>query len=285
MTTATAELARLEARLMLRHPAPWIGAVLSGLMVWQIWDEAWSGQRYTGLIASITPLLLGISLASVSAFGRELVPVADAVPMDRPRRSVARLAAGLPLVLIAAVLVAGVAAWLRSGVEVSLGDEPGRTMHAHHTLPELLQLVLLAALAVAVGAAMVQVVRQRLAASIVLVFGWFLLGPTYWIFNGPVLTWLTPVQVQPSSVEIGPPESDPTAFPAHWLLSAPGQYQDHWARVVVSPALAWWHDLYLVGLVLLVLAVAVPGRARRPMAAAGLAVAVAGVLLQQAVAP
>lgn len=284
-TTATQELARIEARRSLRHPAPWLGLALSGLMAWNTWEETWSGQRYTGLVASLTPLLLGISLASVAAFGRELVPVADDAPLGRARRSAARLLGALPLVGVAVLLVAAAALWLRSTGGLSLGDEPGRTAQAHHTLPELVQLGLLACLAVAVGAAAVHVLRQRLAASIVLSIGWFLAGATYWIFNGPVLRALAPVQVQPVYVDIGPPETDPLTFPADWLLSAPGEFQDHWARVVVSPALAWWHNAYLVGLVLLAVAVAVPGRARRPLLAAGAAIAVAGVLLQQAVTP
>lgn len=284
MTTATQELARIEALRMVRHPAPWLGAALAVLMGWSMWEESWSGQRYTGLVASLTPLLLGISLASVSAFGRELVPVADAAPLGRSRRSAARLLGGLPLVLLAAVLVTGVATWLRVTGGVPLGEEPGRTVHAHHTFPELLQLVLLAGLAVAAGAAAVHVLRQRLAASIVLSLGWFLVGATYWIFNGPVLRWIAPVQVQPAYVDVGPPETDPTTFPAGWLLVAPGEFQDHWARVVVSPAMALWHDLYLVGLVALAVAVAVPGRARRPLVIGGAVLAVAGVVLQRTVA-
>ncbi|MFC7492798.1 MULTISPECIES: hypothetical protein [unclassified Nocardioides] len=285
MNAATYELARLEARRAVRHPAPWLGLALSLVMGWSTWDETWSGQRYTGLVASVTPLLLGISLASVAAFGRELVPVAEAAPVGRPDRSAARLLAGLPLVGLALALVAAVAVWLRSIGGVPLGDEPGRTIHAHHTLPELLQLVLLACVAVALGAAAVHLLRQRLAASIVLAVVWFLAGATYWIFNGPVLRWLAIVQVQPAYVDIGPPQTDPATFPSSWLLTGPGVYQDHWARVVVSPAMAMWHNVYLVGLVLLAVGVAAPGRARWPLLVSGAVVAVAGVALQQVVAP
>lgn len=285
MMTATTELARIEARRTLRHPAPWCGLALSVLAAWNIWDEQWSGQRYSGLLVAITPLLIGLSLASVTAFGRELVPVAEEAPMARSDRSLARLLGGVPLVLVTAVVVAGVAVWLRSRGGLSLGTEPGRTESAHHTFPELLQLVLLAGLAVAVGAAVVHVVRRRLAAAIVVTLGWFLVGGTYWIFNGPYLRWFTPLQVQPVTVEAGPWDADPTTFPETWLLTGPGQYQDYWSREVVSVWLATWHDLYLVGLVLLAVAVAVPGRTRRPLAVAGAVVAAAGIALQQVVAP
>lgn len=285
MSTAVTELARLEARRMLRHPAPWLGIVLSVLAAWNIWDESWSGQRYTGVVAALTPMLLGISIASVSAFGRELVPVAGAAPVERSQRAAGRLLAGLPLVGVAAVVVAAGAVWLRSIGGVPLGDEPGRTEHAHHTVPELVQPVLLAALAVVLGAVVVRLLRQRLAASIVLAVGWFLVGGTYWLFGGGALRWLAVVQVQPFSVDVGRPETDPATFPADWLLTRPGQYQDHWARVVVSPLLALWHDVYLVGLVLLLLAAVLAGRARRACAVAGLVLALGGVALQHAAAP
>ena len=283
--TAVRELARLEGRRMLRHPAPWGGLALSALMVGDVWGEDWSGQRYTGLVAALTPLLIGVSVASVSAFGRELVPIAEAAPLGRSLRTRARLAGGLPLVALVALVVAAGAVVLRLVGGVPLGDDPGRTLHAHHSLPELLQPVLLAVVAVAAGAVAVRVVRQALAAAIVLAVAWFLFGGTYWLFEGGWTRWLAPVQVQPFSVEVGPIQTDPSTFPADWLLSAPGPYQDHWARVVVSPLVAVWHDAYLVGLVLLLLAVVLAGPLRRLLLAAGLAVAAAAVALQHAAAP
>jgi hypothetical protein len=101
----------------------------------------------------------------------------------------------------------------------------------------------------------------------------------------PLLRWLTPVQVQPVSVDVGPPNTDPSTFPTTWLLSAPGEFQDHWARLVVSPALAGWHDVYLVALTTLLGAAAVPGRWRRPVVAAALLLGAGAVLMQRAVMP
>jgi hypothetical protein len=282
---ATWELARIEAIRMLRHPAPWIGLLLSIWMAHDSWAEDWSGQRYMELPAATTLLLLGISLASVSVFGRELVPVAEDAPVDRSRRSVARLLGGLPLVGVVAVVVAATAVWLRSTGGVPLGDEPGRTLDAQYTLPELAQPVLLACVAVAAGAALVHVMRHRLAASIVLAIGWFMLGVGYWIFNGDVLRWITPMQIQPVGVGIGSASTDPSTFPSSWLLSPPGEYQVDWQRLVVSPGLALAHDVYLAGVVGLLVAVAVPGRWRRTVAVVGLLLAVAGVALQWTVEP
>lgn len=281
---ATATLTRLEGERMLRHPALWLGLPVMLWWVSSTVDQDWSGALYTGLLPAFTPLLLGISLASVSAFGREQVPVADDAPMAFSRRSAARLLAGLgPVALTALVVVAGTI-WLRLRGGLDLGDEPGRTLHAHHTFPELLQPVLLACVAVAAGAAVVHVLRSRLAAAIVLTIGWFVAG-TYWLFAGPGVRYVALVQPQPLRVEVGPWDADATAFPSTWLLSAPGEYQDHWARVVVSPAVAAWHDVYLVGVVAVLLGIAVPGRFRPLLLVGGLVLGATGVAMQVVVWP
>ena len=283
--TAVRQLARLEAGRMLRHPAPWLGVLLTGYWGRESLDADWASADYQGLVAALAPLLLGISLAAMSAFGRQRVPLAAEAPMSQGRRAVAYLAGGLPLVGLAALVVAAATLWLRWRGGLPLGDEPGHTEHAHYTLPELLQPVVLAAFAAALGAAAVHVLRQRIVAAIVLVVGWFLVGATYWLFNGPVARWLTPLQVQPVQVEVAPASADPTQFPSSWLLSAPGEFQDHWARLVVSPGLAASHDVYVVGLTALAVAVAVPGRVRRVLLPVGAALAVLGVVLQWLVSP
>jgi hypothetical protein len=282
---AVGHLARLEARRMLLHPAPWLGLVMTVWFGSQVFEQNWSSAHYEGLVASLTPLLLGVSVASISTFAREHTMVSEEAPVSGPQRSVARLLAGLSLVALVAVVIVAGAVWLRARGGLMLGDEPGRTQHAHYSAPELLQPVLLAAFAVALGAALAHLLRHRLVASIVAFVTWFLFGLTYWLFELPVLSWLTPVQVQPVSVEVGPADADPSTFPATWLLSASGEFQDHWARVVVSPALAGWHDVYLVALTTLLGAAAVPGRFRRPVVAAALLVGAGAVLMQRAVMP
>jgi hypothetical protein len=284
---AVGQLARIEGRRMLRHPAPWLGLVLSGLFAYDVvgTEQTWEAAHYQGLTAAATPLLLGISLASMSAFARQRQPVSEDAPVAAPERALARLLGGLPLIGLAAVVVAAVAVWLRVRGGLDLGVEPGHTAHAYYSLSELLQPVLLAGVAVALGAAVVHVVRQRLVAAIVLFVGWFLVGATYWLFNGDVTRWVTPLQVQPVDVEVGPAAANPAGFDSSWLLAPPGEYRDHWARLVVSPSLAGWHDVYLVGLTALLVAVAVPGRTRRPLLAGGALLAVVAVLMQAAVTP
>jgi hypothetical protein len=282
--TAVTLLARVEARRMVLHPAPWIGLLLSAWFVHGELDQTWSGALYYGLPASSVPLLLGVSLAAVSSFAREHVPVADEAPLSAEARAWGRLLGGLALVALVAVVVAAALVWVRVRGGLQLGDEPGRTEHAFYVWSDVLQVVLLGAFAVALGAAVVHLIRNRLAVAVGLFVFWFLVS-VYWAFDGAVVRWFTPLLVQPLTIDVGRWDADPNRLPADWLLSAPTQYQDFWGRLVVSPALAGWHDLYLVGVTALLLAAAVPGRSRRWLLAGGLVVVVAAVLLQWSVTP
>ena len=138
------QLARIEARRMLRHPAPWIGLVLSGVVAAKRVDEtSWASAHYEGLLAAIAPLLLGLSLASVSAFAREHVPVADEAPLE-PHQPFAGPAARR------AALVGLVASGRRRGGRLAAAARRAgtrRRARSHRARP------LLAARAAAAGAA------------------------------------------------------------------------------------------------------------------------------------
>jgi hypothetical protein len=281
----TSELARVEAVRMLRHPAPWLGLLLSLWWLKGVFEENWASAHYEGLLTAFSPLLLGLSMAAVTSFARGRTALAEDAPISTASRATARLLGALPLVGLVTLIVAGGAIYMRATDGIRLGDEPGLTMHAQYSFPELLQPVLLACFAVALGAAVVHLVRSQLAAHVLVFVFWFLVGATYWMFQGRIVEAFTPLQVQPNYVVAGPASTDPTTFPSDWLLSVPGEYQPHWARLVVSPELAAWHGLYLVGLTALLVAVVVPGRARRPLLAVGGVLAAVAVVLQLVVAP
>lgn len=280
-------LARIEAGRMLRHPAPWLGILLWVAASYAVLTSApdWSSAQYQSLQASAVFLAAGVSVAAAYAAGRDRVGLSEDAPMPMEDRAAARLVGGLALVALVGLVVAVGAVWLRWSGGVALGNEPGRTLHAHFSLPELLQPVALSAFAVAAGAAAVRLLRHPLAASIALFVLWFVAGPAYWTLNGPVLRWFAPVMVQPYNVEVAPANTDPMTLPATWLLEGPGPFQPFWARLVVVPELTAWHDLYLVALTLLASAVALPGRYRRPLLLGGVVLAVVTVLLQARVTP
>lgn len=279
-------LAALEARRLLTHPAIAAGLVLTALFARDILTSAqWAGATYSSLPVVIGPLLCAVSVAAALAMGRDRAVLAEEAPVQAGERALARLLAGVPLVVAVAVLVGVGAVVLRATGGLDLGEEPGRTLHAHYTLPELLQPVVLTAFAVAFGAAAVQIVRNRLAAIVAVFVVWFAVSPSYWLFNGPVLAPFSVIQTQPVTVVAGPASADPLSFPGSWLLSAPGEFQDFWGRVVVSPSMAAWHDVYLAGLTLLAASVVLRGRNRRVAGVLGLVLVVVGVVAQKAVQP
>ncbi|MFI6675249.1 hypothetical protein [Kribbella sp. NPDC050470] len=257
---AVAALTLLEARRMIQQPAPWVGICLSIWFGVQSLDAPWIGAAYEGLVTSTMPMLLGVSIASVASFGRELIPLSQDAPSSTSRQALARLLAGLSMVGLVAAVVGTAALALRSSGGLSLGDWPAPILHAHYTTPELLQPVTLAGLAVALGAALVHVIRHRLAACIVLFVIWYPTREGYWLFQGDALRTLTLLQVQPVYSNIG-------------------------AELAISPALAAWHNIYLVGLTMLAIGVAVPGRWRPRLLLAGAAVAAVAVGMQRSVSP
>ena len=118
-----------------------------------------------------------------------------------------------------------------------------------------------------------------------LFIGWYLVSAAYWVFHTPQVVAFSIIQAQPFTVPVGTRNTDPSTFPADWLLSAPLEPGDYWARIVVSPSMAVWHTVYLIGLTLRTAAVALPGRWRRPLIITGVLVAIAGVVLQKLVQP
>jgi hypothetical protein len=278
-------LARLEARRTVGIPWLLLVPLMTALLLRSTRDAGWSGAVYSSAQMLVGPTALAASVVTAMACLRDRSPLVEDAPVPVRHRTVARLVAGWPFVVGMALFVAVTAGYLQRTGGLDLGDEPGRTLHAQFTLPELMQPVLVTALAVALGAAVARVVRNRLGSATVLFVIWFLSSLTYWAVNGPVVRLFALIQTQPITVRAGSMYDDPTTFPSSWLLSAPGQYQDFWGRLVVSPSLAAWHDVYLVGLTALLAGVAVRGRLGRVLGVVGLAVVVVGVVAQKAVHP
>ena len=278
-------LGRAEAWRLLRSPVFLVGSALSLAFAYvsMNFPEDWSGARYTTSPVVLGPAVAALSFAVAGSFHRERNGLVEDAPVSEATRTVGRLLGASALVgavTLLALVGAAVARW--SG-GFDLGDEPGRTLQAHFTWPEILQPTALAVLAVAAGAAAGRRFANRATSTLALFVGWFPVVSISWMFQAREVTAFSIIQVQPVSLEIGPETADPLAFPAHWLLSSPGEFQDHWARLLVSVQLGAGHDLWLLGLAALLLAVALPRRYRGLPALVGVVLAVAGVLLQVAV--
>lgn len=279
-------LVHAEARRMMRNPVPWLCLALSVWGMWMVVPEPgeWPAASYEAMNPTAVPLLFGISLAVAVPFHRARQEVAPAAPVAEDQRMLARLLAATPFVLVTAGF-AGLVAWRERDLGgLWVGMEPGRTTEALHTTAELSQFVVLGVLAVALGAALGRRVSRLVALVPALFVLWFVVM-VYWLFGHPSVTPFSIMQVQPLVLEVGPATADPLSFPSDWLLVGEPHTGGGWARQWVSGALAWWHDVWLLGLASLLLAAAWPRPGRRVLLAAGLALAVAGVVGQHVVIP
>lgn len=283
-STLVLALARAEARRMVRNPVLLLGLVVTAVLVHNVNDADWAGARYGGYVAALGGLLWAVSVVAVSAGARARQAVAEEAPARADDRALGRLLGGGALVGLVAVAVAAAATWLRATGGLDLGEEPGRTAHAHYTAPELLQPVVLAALAVVIGLALGSHLRRRFEAYVAVTLLWYVVAGLWWVFNGPATQAVALIQVQPVEVPLWPVTVSALNPPEEWLLARPGQYREGWARLVVSPEIAAWHLVYLVGLTVLVAAAVVPRRRGR-VAAAGLALAGLGAAAQYLIWP
>jgi hypothetical protein len=275
-----------EARRMLRNPVPW---VFLGLAIWAVWTVRpepgeWPGSSYEGIMPSVAPLLFGISVAVAVPFHRGRHDIAPAAPVSEVQRTLARLLAALPFVVVAAAYAALVAWRERDHGGRWIGMEPGRTTEAFHTVAELAQLVALALVAVALGAALGRRTSRLVAVVPALFVLWFVVS-VYWLFGQPAVTPFSVLQVQPINVTVGPATADPLSFPSDWLLVGHPHTSEGWQRQLVSEGVAWWHDVWLLGLAALLVAVAWPRAGRRTLMAVGAMLAVAGIVGQQVAIP
>lgn len=265
-------LAAAELRRTVRTPVLPLGLAVS---VWFMWtttpqSEQWSGGAYSELVMTSAPLLLATSWVSAVSFHRERAAVGTEAPVSDGLRAWARVLASAPLVLLALAFAVLLGIRERALGGLTLGAEPGRTAEALHSVPELAQHVALAVLAVALGAALGRRVSSLVLALPVLLVFWFAVDGFSWLFGHRSVTPFSVVQVQPVTVPVGPAAADPLDFPAHWLLEPPGEFQEGWARLFVSTDLAWWHDGWVLGLALVLLAAAFPGgTTRRVLLATG----------------
>ena len=282
-TAATLELGRLEARRALRSAPFWVGLAATGLYFVQVAGGAsWQSETYqiAGSVA-FGPACAGIFVAAVLAGSRDHaseLPLAEEAALDADRRAVAHLLGVLAHVMVVVLVVAALAVVTRTEGGFWVGDGDSRIDDAVHSPAELLQPVLAAAFAGALGVAIGRATRLRIAAAITGGLAWLLGSLVYWAWQGTPLRYVTVLQVQPIEVDL-PAGTTPADLPGV-QLSAPGQYQDAWRWVVVDQAMVAWHDVYLLALVLVAGGLAARGRVGRAVGAIGALLAVGAVVLQ-----
>jgi hypothetical protein len=280
-------LARIEARRYATRASVWLGWV--GTVATAVFARPdWPGAAYEQVVpVSFAALALGTFVAGVRTGGRDLDtdagPLAEEAALGGDARAAARLlglAAPVALALITAVAIAVVA-----GVEGGfwMGEGARRTDSASHSAAELIQPVLIVALAGAAGVMLGRKVSRSVLAITLGVFVWTALFPLYWMWNGDRAYPVALVQTMPLRVPI-PGVTGLADTPADWWVESPNSYRADFVRDVVHLPTVVLHDLYLAGMLTLVAAGSLPRR-RVAVRAGGAAVAVAAALAQWAVSP
>ncbi len=280
-------LAAIEARRYATRASLWVGWAATVLAA-ATQRTDWPGGAYESVIPmSFSFMVLGVFVAGARTGSRDadrdLPALADEAALEGGDRLAARLlglAMPVGLALLTTLGIA-VASWIEGGFW--MGEGSRRSDTALHSALELLQPTLLVALAGAVGVVAGRATHRTVLVIIAGVFVWMLMFPLYWIWNSPPLHVLAPVQTMPLRVELHDVVSiDET--PAGWYVEYPNDYGRTFARDLVHMPTVALHDLYLIGLILIVGAAA--GRAHRhTLRMVGIGLAVAGVAGQLAVSP
>lgn len=257
-TATVLALARVEAGQLLRHPA-FLGGLAATLAVllqsrtqWMTWDQTY----YLNQIAW-TGLWLGTLAAAALVAGRQrflaepdLFPATPTTPADR---ALATAVALIGPTLVAAAMVAAVAFFVVNDGGFVQGDE-GYSRRMAPTLAEWVQPVLLVALAGVVGLAVAQLRRGRLAALLVILFATFVGGMLLWAFQGNAATRVFHPHMHSWEERKLPHSFAPEGWaPNDPPLLRPNQWSSHWREVHFSATALEWHLVYLTGLILVVL--------------------------------
>lgn len=280
-------LAAIEARRYAFRASIWIGWAATVLMAATSHPD-WPGGSYENVLPlSFGPMALCVFIAGARTGSRDmdsdLPPLAPEAAVDLDDRLAARLLGLATPIALAFVTAIGIAVVARIEGGFWMGEFPRRTDTAQYSPLEIIQPPLMIALAGALGVVTGLVFRRPLLAIFTGAFVWFLLFPAYWVWNIPPLNVTTPAQIMPLRVPL-PDVVSIRETPTDWHVNYPGEYNDHFERDLVHLPTVAFHNLYLVGLIMVVAAGAARAY-RRQVRFAGIAVVIVGVVAQLAVSP
>lgn len=280
-------LARLEARRHLRNPVLWLGVAMSLYSAWNSSSISWTGGQYSTFPVDFVPAAWAMFVLGAVSGGRDHLaglrpPPTIATATGDGRLAAARLLALLAPLAVVGATVAAVVIVMRVTGGYVIGESGWRTDSAQQKLPEIAQPILLAAACGAAGVAIGRAVRYTFIAVAVGTLVLFTFGLVSWAWQWTPAVYVTPVQLQPFSVEL--PGSLANA-PGDWWLSSPGEYQRDWRRLVVDPVVAAGHDLVLLGVCAAFAGWAVREAAGRALAVAGIVAVAVGVIVQVVAVP
>jgi hypothetical protein len=287
-------LARTETRRNLRSPVFLMVLAVSAYAAIGFSTSAsadsYPGETYSYLPLYFGALTLGTFVLGLRSGGRDhrvdAPPLAEECALDETARTTGRLLglAVFPALAAVGVLVIAVVSAIEGGYWIG---ESRRTDTALHTPFELLQPIVLVALAGAAGTAAGRRFRHRTPIAVLGAVIAFLTWAAWWMFQWAPMFVVSLVQTQPIEQPIA--GTDVSSVPDHWLLHY-DTYETGWFRQYVDQPLIGGHVLYLMGLTVLCVAAALrvrdgaavtqPTLLRRRLRWIGWASVAAGILIQ-----
>jgi hypothetical protein len=284
-------LSLAEAKRLLRHPVLLAGAALGAWLSIQPWlhgepAQDWETENYHTFLLPWAPLYLAALIAANTAALRErettTAEMFSSTPTRYSERTLALLAAGLVPTALATVLAAIHLRVIAHVGGITVGNQ---LVQLTPTVVEMGLVPATTAAAFASGVALARTVRSR---TLGVVFGaittWLTL--MYWVFAWFPAYLLAPFTTSLRSVDLGQ-EMSVDELTNLQMVNAPSYHEEaRWQVLVRDAHLVGWHNIYLIGLALLLAAYAVrrSGRDRRVrwLLLPGAALTIGGLALQMA---
>lgn len=281
-----------EAKRVLRHPVLLAGAALGAWLSIRPWlggepAQDYETQNYTTFLIYWAPLYFAAFIvANTAALHERETTTAEmfrSAPTRYSERTLALLAAGLVPATLAAILAAIHRSVIAHAGGITVGNQ---FVQLTPTVAEMALVPATAAAAFACGVALARTVRSRAFNAILAAVTTFTFFLGFWFFAWFPGYFLAPYSTSLRTVDLGQHLSMDELTKMQ-IVSAPSYHEDAHLQVLVrDPHLVGWHNVYLVGLALLLAAYAVwrSGRDRRArwLLLPGAALTIGGLALHMA---
>jgi hypothetical protein len=282
-----------EAKRLLRHPVLLAGAALGSWLSIQPWlhgepIQDWPTQNYEVFLISWAPLYVAAFIAANAAALRErettTAEMFRSTPTRYTERTIALLAAGLAPTTLAAMLAAIQLGAIAQAGGITVGNQ------LLSVIPSAVEMALVpatTAVAFACGVALARTIRSRVFGVTIAAVGTYVFFVMFWLSVWMPAYFLTPYATSLRAVGLGQElvVGDLTKLQ---IVNAPVYDYDwsRWSVVIRDVDLVGWHNVYLIGLALLLSAYAVRRSGRdwrvRRLLLPGVALTIGGLALHMA---
>jgi hypothetical protein len=282
-----------EGKRLLRHPVLLAGAALGAVLSIQPWlggepAQDWETLNYLTFLLGWAPLYLAAFLvANMAALRERETTTAEmfrSYPTRYAGRTLALLAAGLVPTGLATALAAIQLSVIAQAGGIAVGDQ---LVPLTPTVVEMAWVPTTTAAAFASGVAVARAVRSLAFSAIIAAVTTFIFFIMFWAVSWFPVYFVTPYATSLRALDLGEHLTG-DELTKTGVLSGPSYDtgSDHWSVVVRDIATVGWHNVYLIGLALLLAAYALRRSGRDPrvrwLLLAGTVFAIGGLTMHMA---